>query len=90
MLRSIASCVRSLFSDTATEEMSPSPNTSVPFENLNYRVLFFLRMGVPLSPLNLDFPVEEPKASGETKEEDSSDVEEEKSRYWADQVGSIL
>ena len=47
-------------------------------------------MGAPLSPLNLDFPVEEPKVSGETEEEDSSDVEEEKSRYWADQVGSIL
>ena len=33
-----------------------------------------------------DVPVEEPKDSGETKEEESSDVEEEKSRDWVDQV----
>ena len=30
--------------------------------------------------------MEEPKDSGETEEEESSDVEEEKSRVWADQV----
>ena len=36
-----------------------------------------LRRDALFSPLNLDFPVEEPKDSGETEEEESSDVEEE-------------